>query len=84
MLFALVDQRYADGSHWLSPVPYAESAKLPDNHHAKLIIQSRAASFFEPRGQFLLVRVDHEHGQQFRGCGLAGVLTNAMPVAGHL
>src|SRR5437764_15079742 len=47
-------------------------------------IHSRAASLFVRRRQYLLVRVDHEHGQQFCGCGLAGVLTNGVQVTGHL
>ena len=55
-----------------------------DDHHARPIIQSGAASFFERRRQFLLVRVDHEHGQQFRGCGLTRILANGVPVTGHL
>src|SRR5438045_2635079 len=47
-------------------------------------IHSRAASLFVRRRQYLLVGIDHKHGQQFRGFGLARVLTNAVPVAGHL
>src|SRR6266496_1919013 len=47
-------------------------------------IPSRAASLFVWRRQFLLVRVHHKHGQQFRGCGLARVLTDGVPVTGHL
>src|SRR5438046_1204823 len=41
-------------------------------------------SFFGRRRQFLLVRIDNEHGQQFRGFGLARVLTNGVAIAGHL
>ena len=41
-------------------------------------------SFFVRHRQFLLVRVDHEHGQQLSGFGLARVLTNAVPVTRHL
>jgi hypothetical protein len=41
-------------------------------------------SFFVRRRQFLLVRIDDEHGQQLSGFGLARVLTNAVPVARHL
>ena len=41
-------------------------------------------SFFGRRRQFLLVRIDNEHGQQFRGFGLARVLTNGAAIAGHL
>src|SRR5215471_3603409 len=41
-------------------------------------------SFFVWHRQFLLVRVDHEHGQQLSGFGLARVLTNAVPVTRHL
>jgi len=40
--------------------------------------------FFVRRRQFLLVCIDHEHRQQLRGFGLACVLTNAVPVTGHL
>ena len=50
----------------------------------RLGIHSSAASLFVWRRQYLLVRIDHEHGQQFRGFGLARVLTNALPVTGHL
>src|SRR5438552_11490916 len=39
---------------------------------------------FVRRRQFLLVRIDHEHGQQLRGFGLARVLTNAVPITRHL
>src|SRR5438067_7203933 len=41
-------------------------------------------SFLVRRRQFLLVRIDHEHGQQLSGFGLARVLTNAVPVTRHL
>src|SRR5215472_6105478 len=41
-------------------------------------------SFFVRRRQFLLVRIDHENGQQLRGFGLARVFTNAVQVTGHL
>src|SRR5206468_1693534 len=41
-------------------------------------------SFLVRRRQFLLVRIDHEHGQQLSGFGLARILTNAVPVTGHL
>src|SRR5262249_10123337 len=41
-------------------------------------------SFFVRHRQFLLARVDHEHGQQLSGFGLARVLTNAVPVTRHL
>ena len=41
-------------------------------------------SFFVRGRQFLLVGIDHEHGQQLRGFGLARVLTNAVPVTRHL
>src|SRR5207244_11366024 len=41
-------------------------------------------SFFVRRRQFLLVRIDHEHGQQLSGFGLARVFANAVPVTGHL
>ena len=41
-------------------------------------------SFFVRRRQFLLVRIDHEHGQQLSRFGLARVLTNAVPVTRHL
>src|SRR5437870_6633281 len=40
-------------------------------------------SFFVRRRQFLLVRIDHEHGQQLSRFGLARVLTNAVPVTRH-
>src|SRR6266487_3824461 len=41
-------------------------------------------SFFVRRSQFLLVRIDHEHGQQLSGFGLARVLADAVQVTGHL
>ena len=82
----------------ISPVIHLESSEAParpacriesaeaaaDDHHARLIIQSRAASFCERRRQFLLVRIDHEHGQQLRGFGLARVLTNGVSITRHL
>jgi hypothetical protein len=37
-------------------------------------------SFFGRRRQFLLVRIDNEHGQQFRGVGLARVLTSGVAI----
>ena len=48
------------------------------------ILPFPVVSFFVRRRQFLLVRIDHQHGQQLRGFGLARVLTNAVPVTGHL
>ena len=47
-------------------------------------IHSRAASFFERRSQFLFVRIDHEHGQQLGGFGLARILINAVSITRHL
>ena len=40
--------------------------------------------FFGRRYQFLLIRVDHEHGQQLRGFGLARILINSVPITRHL
>ena len=48
------------------------------------ILPFLVVSFFVRRRQFLLVRIDHEHGQQLRGFGLARILTKAVPVTGHL
>src|SRR6266487_1250008 len=47
------------------------------------ILPFPVVSFFVRR-QFFLVRIDHEHSQQLSGFGLARVLTNAVPVTGHL
>ena len=71
-------------SYRLTGVPTESAGSLADDHHARLDYSRRAASFFERRRQFLLVRVDHEHGQQFRGCGLARILANGVPITGHL
>ena len=70
----------------ISPVIHLESSEAKNTAAARrmLGIHSRAASFFERRRQFLLVRIDHEHGQQLRGFGLARVLTNGVPITGHL
>src|SRR5437773_2870704 len=43
-----------------------------------------AVSFFVRRRQFLLVRIDYEHGQQLGGFGRARVLTNTVYVTRHL
>src|SRR5437016_12573920 len=48
-----------------------------------VVIRDLVVSFFVRRRQFLLVRIDHEHGQQLSGFGLARVLTNAVPVTRH-
>src|SRR5436305_14906567 len=48
------------------------------------ILPLPVVSFFVRRRQFLLVRIDYEHGQQLSGFGLARVLTNAVPVTRHL
>src|SRR5437762_13563237 len=48
------------------------------------ILPFPVVSFFVRRRQFLLVRIDHENGQQLSGFGLARVLTNAVPVTRHL
>src|SRR5215831_13672737 len=48
------------------------------------LVSDPMVSFFVRHRQFLLVRVDHEHGQQLSGFGLARVLTNAVPVTRHL
>lgn len=41
-------------------------------------------SFFVRGRQFLFVRIDHEHGQQLGGFGLARVLINTVPITRHL
>ena len=60
--------------------------RLPEIPRIRIgvVICDAVVSFFVRRRQFFLVRIDHEHGQQLSGFGLAGVLTNAVPVTGHL
>src|SRR5439155_5584980 len=69
----------------------ANSAAIPRVRRSRSERSCRAcggappvASCFVRRRQFLLVRIDHEHGQQLSGFGLARVLTNAVPVTRHL
>src|SRR6266480_1840967 len=69
----------------ISPVIHFESSEAKNTAAEGMLgIHSRAASLFVRRRQFLLLRVDHEYGQQFRGLGLTGVLTNAVPITRHL
>src|SRR5205823_4949326 len=68
----------------------ANSAAIPKVRRSRSARSCRACgaspvvSFFVRRRQFLLVGIDHEHGQQLRGFGLARVFTDAVPVTGHL
>ena len=41
-------------------------------------------SFFVRGRQFLFVRIDHEHGQQLGGFGLARILIKSVPITRHL
>ena len=41
-------------------------------------------SFFVRGRQFLFVRIDHEHGQQLSGFGLALILIKSVPITRHL
>src|SRR5213595_803204 len=69
----------------VSPVIHFESSEARNTAAGRMLgIHSRAASLFVRRRQYLLVRIDHENGQQLRGFGLARVLTNTVPVTGHL
>src|SRR5439155_5007740 len=69
----------------VSPVIHFESSEAKNTAAGGMLgIHSRAATLFVRRRQFLFVGVDDEHGQQFCRCGLARVLTNAVPVTGHL
>ena len=69
----------------VSPVIHFESSEARNTAAGRMLgIHSRAASLFVRRRQYLLVRIDHEHGQQLRGFGLARILTNAVPVTRHL
>src|SRR5215813_3646332 len=80
----------------LSKQAHLHSVWRPNKHSARrrlpaipririgVSIYDPMVSFFVRHRQFLLVRVDHEHGQQLSGFGLARVLTNAVPVTGHL
>ena len=69
----------------VSPVIHLESSEAKNTAAVGMLgIHARAASLFERRRQFLLVGIDHEHGQQLSWFGLARVLTNAVPITGHL
>src|SRR6266480_1344035 len=60
------------------------NSPFPNEWSHSFLSYRPVVSFFVRRRQFLLVRIDHEHGQQLSGFGLARVLTNAVPVTRHL
>src|SRR2546429_9423846 len=69
----------------VSPLIHFESSGAKNTAAGGMLgIHSKAASLFVRRRQFLLLRIDHEHGQQFRGLGPTRVFTNTVAITRHL